>query len=536
MSSTPTGTERGSDTSFYSHVTPSAVDIGLARHATEPSRYLLAVLASSVALAIFSLGWIVIVGRFEALRQVGVAVLSLGFLWLAIQIHRIRLLGAAVKVSRRTTPELQRAVDFVRLRLDYTKRTDVYVTDRITEPIVLQSLLGSRILLVKGDFVADLVADEKEAELTFLLATYFGALKAKYDRFNLVLLALEAVGVLRVVNPLINPWYRATVYSGDQMAYLCCNDLQVSLSVAFRSLVGKGMAPFVQTNGVLDQARSVRRSLILRLSQLMSPAPHPTNRYLNLLSFAATRTNEQYGAFLGALDADVAQYLETHRARHRVTGGPAPLMPFADVLAGLVLAFGVMVGLVLANDNGILAPDDVGNDVTPVGGTPVQPVPEQPTPEEPAPPSEDATDQDFDAFIASLPYGFARTCVDETAELGDLYSGITVVAICFPTAAGTPDAVWLYKFGSSSDAVNAFEERTIDTPEGECPDDAPAVGGWSQDGGAGSVGCYIDDDGLATVLWTDESAGLLTVATGEDEDTLRDVVHWWAQLPVVVAP
>ena len=492
----------------------------------------MALLTSSVVLALLVVGWIIIVGRFEALREVATLVLFLAFFWVAVQVNRIRLLGAALKVSHRTTPALQTAIDSVRLRLDYTKRTDVYVTEQTSAPIRLQSLFGARILVVKGDFVADLLAENKEAELVFLLATYFGALKAKYDRLNLVLVVLNFVNVLKFVNPLLNPWYRATVYSGDQMAYVCCRDLHVSLAVAFRSLVGKEMAPLVLANGVLDQARSVRGSFILRFSQLFAASPHPTNRYLNLLAFAAADTSEQYDSFVRALEPDVAHYVESYRANHRVTGGSGALMPIADVLSGILLVLGVAVGAVLAHNRGISEPAPASQPVYPQPTPEPTPVPEPtPTPTETVSPAEDNTS--FSTFVEALPYGFARTCTDATSDMGSQFAGTEVVALCYPTAPGTPSTVYIYEFDTGSAAGDAFDQFTAGAATGNCPDDSPAVNTWDYGGDSGSIGCYTDSAGAAHVIWTDDGVGVLTDAAGEDTDTPQDVMDWWSQLPVL---
>ncbi len=163
---------------------PYEVDLRTSRHHTEPSRYLLAVVSSSVVVAILLFALIVVYGRQQALLVGLLVIPGIGFVWLLLQLNRIRLLGQAVRVSPATTPELQHTVDEVRARLDYTKRTDVFVTERVDVPIQLQSLFGVRVLVVQGAFVADLIDEGRHTELMFLLATYLGALKARYDRLT----------------------------------------------------------------------------------------------------------------------------------------------------------------------------------------------------------------------------------------------------------------------------------------------------------------------------------------------------------------
>ena len=536
------------------------LDILRARHVTEPSRYFVAVLVSGTVLAILLFGWIIAFGRPRAFLAGVTLAAIIALLWLFLQIRRVRLLGAAVRVSERTTPELFRVIETVRNRLGYTKRTDVYVTERTNTPLQLESLLGTRILVVKGEFVGELLAEKKEAELVFLFATYFGALKARYDRLNLILILLNSINVLHIFNPLINPWYRATVYSGDQMAYLVCHDLRVSLDVAFRSLVGKEMAPFVTSNGVVGQAHQVRRNVILRLYQWFSPSPHATNRYLNLLAFAAEVERDQYAAYLDTLDAESTQHLEDFRRSHSVTGGSGFLMPVADLVAGSALLVGLVLGLSMAGNNPLTgdtfesAAAQTSSAGTSVGearrttGTPgttdpgttdpgtTDPGTTDPGTTDPGTTDPGTTERDsaaYVAFVESLPYGFAKTCTDVTPELGDIYDDIVVVAWCSPTSSGTPDTVQLYQFATASQARAAFESETTDYTPGGCPDDAPATDTWSQESAdaGGLLGCGTDDDGLAEVIWTDDAPGVLSVATGEDDDTVESVMEWWRNIP-----
>jgi len=567
------------------------VEIARARHASEPSRYLIAVLTSGAVLTLLLVGWLVALGRPRALLAGVVLAAFVATLWLVLQVKRVRLLGAAVRVSERTTPELFRVVETVRDRLGYAKRTDVYVTEQTTVPIQLDSLLGTRILIIKGEFVGDLLAEKKDAELIFLLATYFGALKARYDRLNLILIVLNFVGVLHIFNPLINPWYRATVYSGDQMAYLCCRDLRVSLDVAFRSLVGKEMSPFVTPNGVVGQAHDVHRNLILRLYQWFAPSPHPTNRYLNLLAFAAAMEREQYVAYLNTLDAEAARKLEDFRRSHPVTGGSGVLMPLADLVAGATLLVGLVAGLSLAGNQplGAIIPSstEVGTESPPAaaggsadagsgaegtgaedpgtggtgtesgtGDTGTEDAGTEETGNEDAGTEDTGTEDtgtedtgnedtgtedagtedvgtDYQSFLASLPYGFKSTCSDQTAEFVQYYEGAQVVALCQPTNAGTPESVWFYQFANSSQAQEAFSSTTYDYASGDCPDDAPATTTWDNVTGsqAGLLGCGTDSDGRATVAWTDDAQGVFTLATGEETDTVEDIVRWWANIP-----
>ena len=523
------------------------VDVDAARHATEPSRYLLAVWTGSVVLGVLVIGVLWSVGTSQAMVLLAGVVGVLALIWLSMRIFRVRLLGQAIKVSPRSTPELAAVVETVRSRLAYTKRTDVYVTDAITQPMAGQSVFGIRILLLKGDFVAELLAEHRDSELVFLLATYFGALKARFDRLNVVLLSLSVVNAMRLFGPLLKPWYRATVYTGDQLAFLCCNDLQVSLSAAFRSLVGKQMAPLIRPAGVVEQAASVRRSAILRLAQLTADSPHPTNRYLNLLAFAARQQAAQYDAFVGDLDRDAAEYVAVYRSSRRVGPGNARLHGAAEVTGGLLVAASAVIGLAIAGDGQVfIAPAEPSQ--TPAVVDPTEPSVETPATSETTdtPQATETTEVpvfDYDSLSADLPDGFRANCTDNSqAQYVAIGDTLDAAAFCQPTAVGTPAAVQINQFTSSAAADEAFLAAASEAgalelgawADGDCTTEAPAWFVWTNDSQlGGSIGCFVVAEGQVALFWKDDGSRRVALAVGEPGDDFAAITDWWGNFPVL---
>jgi hypothetical protein len=518
-----------------------SVDVEAARHGTEPSRYFLAVLSGSVVLGLLVIGGLWSVGTGQSLAFVALAVGLLVSIWLSMQVFRVRLLGRAIKVSPRSTPELAAVVETVRSRLGYTKRTDVYVTDAITQNMAGQSVFGIRILLLKGDFVAELLEEDRHAELVFLLATYFGALKARFDRLNVVLLALSVINAMRVFDPLLKPWYRATVYTGDQLAFLCCNDLRVSLSAAFRSLVGKQMAPLIRPDGVVEQAASVRRSVILRLAQLTADSPHPTNRYLNLLAFAAGQQAAQYDAFVAGLDRDAAEYVAAYRSGHPAASGNDHLHGAAEVTGGLLVAASIVVGLAIAGDGqSVLGPTEPTQ--TPALADATSPAVQ--TPETPqAPETTEVPVFDYNSLSAELPDGFRANCINNSQAQYEVFGdALAAAALCQPTAVGTPSAVQINQFTSAAAADEAFLAVANDLgalesgawADADCPTDAPAWFTWVNDSDqGGSLGCFVASEGQVALFWKDDQSLRVSVAVGEPDDDFSDIIDWWGNFPIL---
>jgi hypothetical protein len=255
-------------------------------HPTEPSRLALALVAAGVALIILIVV-AAVASNAGALGYLFLFALFIGgSLWFGQQLLRARLLGRSVRVGSDTFPALQELLDEVRSTLGYQKRIDVYVVDKGAAPIAMSSYLGTRIVVIEGGLVADMLTPEGRAQLTFLLGRSIGALCARHTRLNTVVAFLGAMDALKYVSPFLRPWYRASVYSGDQIGMACCSNLEAALLATRRLLVGKELADDLPSGNVVPQACLVQRNLLPRLIQLLAPEPHVTNRYANLICFA----------------------------------------------------------------------------------------------------------------------------------------------------------------------------------------------------------------------------------------------------------
>lgn len=282
------------------------LDIHALLHPTEHSRLVLALSASAVvfgtlAISLFQAGGVALLAEtIGYLAAFGV------LLWLSLQVARSRLLGNAVRVSGESLPELQWVFDEVRARLDYHEQIDVYVQDKVTGGSAMTTYLGTRLIQLEGDLVAELLADGKRAELTYLIARHIGQLKAKHQRLSWVLLVISVVDSLKFLQIFLAPYARATAKSGDQIAAACCGDIAATARMMNRLLVGKELAPQLDIRGVLDQAATVRQRWLPRLAQLFQNEPHATNRYLNLLAFFARTAPDQINTWRATLSETTA--------------------------------------------------------------------------------------------------------------------------------------------------------------------------------------------------------------------------------------
>jgi len=514
-------------------VAAGPLDIRSLRHPTEPQRFALAIVsvvsAMAVVIALLAvIGWaqVVVVG-------LGLGLL-LGSLWIGLQLFRVRILGDAVRVGPETLPALQEAIDEVRQRLDYHKRVDVFVVPKLSPPVQLTSYFGVRVLLVEGGAVADLTSTENRPQLLFLLGTYFGGLKAKHTRWTPAAVILGELGLQRILAPLLCPWLRATVYTGDQIAYACTRDLGVSLDATYRILVGRELSRQLQADGLITQAAGVRKSTILRLSQLIRPMPHATNRFLNLLHFAHSVDPDSVTRFRSTLAPVASTTLDTAfpqiaRANKRRTG--------VFLTACLTVAVAAFVTYAVMDNRAALA----GSGIEPGAGTVIPldpaapPEPEPvPTPEpepEPEPVPEPIEPTAGDVLLAVVGPSMDESCTEFLPE-EERTGGLVAAVQCQPGTASEPEWVEVYAYDGPASLAVAVEFLLGGIGEGRCLDGGH--GTWSLDGlERGTLGCYDTED-QSVVVWSYDDETILAVAA----DSIAGIgwlYEWWQGTTLVSA-
>lgn len=289
----------------------ASLDINQLRHPTEFSRLVLALTAAFVTVGLVVLAIVLVFGT-EQVAPLGAAVLLpavlfLGsitmILWLTVLTTRARMLGNSLLVSDESLPYMQQVVDHVRGRVGYFRRVDIYISDAQDDPVRLLKFLGIRVLILKSSAVADLQAEERRPELEFFLGSIFGSLTARHQHFILLRILLELETRLKVLNIFLAPYYRATVYTGDQIGVACCGSVPAAIAMMNRLLVGNELSKSVQLDGILSQAVQVRKRWAPRWTQLFVTTPNLTNRYLNLVAFTAVKFPRETDSYLSSREA-----------------------------------------------------------------------------------------------------------------------------------------------------------------------------------------------------------------------------------------
>ena len=457
-------------------------DLSWLRHPSERSRLVLAV-AASVMLA--GLAVVLFAKRLERDQVIwtmaaGPALLAAG--WVVLQITRAHLLGNAVRVTHESLPELDDVIEDVRVRLGYHRRVDVYVTDRVQGLMTLTSLFGTRIIMIEGDLVAALIDHGKRTELTFLMARFFGALQSQRDRVVPLRLVVTLARSIGVVNPLIYPYDRAVVYSGDQIGLAVAGDLDAALNALDRLLVGGTLGPSVRDAGVFDQASQIRSRRLPRIAQLFHRQPHLANRYVNLMAFAERHTPEQQAAVVAAMGEAGATRLgdlakrTPHRSWH--PGRRRLLTPAAGALASaLVIAAAALL--------------------LPVGGASGS---EKPDPAL--------------ALLGHVPPSFAGSCVPGEGVEGELGENLSASVVC---TAAAPASVEYYEYGDQQAMNAAFDGLTTGVKDAGC--------GTGATHERGRYACWRFT-GASVIAWTDEDRRIVALAVGRGMQP-HELLRWW---------
>ena len=511
------------------------------RHPTEASRFALALLASTAALAV-AIFVLVSLGRATLLWVTLLVILIIiGTIWFLLQLRRVSMLADAVKVSAETLPEVQEILDAVQERLNYRRRIDMFVVNRMDPPVRLESLFGVHVLLAEGGALGDLSDDADRRRLMFLLATYVGALKARHTRWGPFLLALDMSGLGKVVYPFVRPWFRATVYTGDRIAYACLGDLDVSLQAVYATLVGKDVAKHVRAQGLAGQALVVRRRALLRLAQLQRPVPHATNRYLDLLAFASSRS-EQAAETVRSITAASPSGVEKVLNRLRGRRPSVAAIPITALAAGTLVVAGLLAGFQFQNSPVAIAVDNVWTELT-SSPSPTEPSP-SPTEPTPSPGPSDSTSTPnspsptqsptsptnaLNTLVSMVPADVLDYC-DETATYRD---GELAAVTCETETTDRPDWVNYALFDGDASLQSAFDEMTGGSlSSGNCAEDWDVQGTWTHKGRErGALACYASQGGVPAVIWADEPNDLLVVARSPGMSQ-KDLYAWWLDQPV----
>ena len=434
---------------------------------------------------------------------------ALGSFWWLVQVSRARLLGEAARVAPDTFPVLSRAATEVRQQLGYPWRVEIYIAGS-GEPARLTRFLGTDVLIMNGDLAADLISPENRAQLDFILATFFGRLKARTLPWAPALIAVDAVRLTRVLGFLIAPWERSTVYTGDQAAAICCGSLDQSVIALNRLLVGKHLAPSVGMTGLMKQAVTVRKRWLPRLRQLYSAYPLTTNRYLNLVSFAGQWAPEQARTFCAGLkhdtELDVRKIL-ARSARQHQRGSRRWVVP-VSIAASVAMLGAAGYGVFSPASQRLLT--ELRREAPPPAAMSSQA--SSATASASPPVLLQMPSDALAALEAHVPPVFAGSCASSVPPA--VTTGLVAAIACTPTGNGGPAHVEYYQYETATDMNTAFSRYAGGIAAGGSCDRGGQRGTYqfAHASAEGAWACYYDGAGTSQMIWTSSALNILASA------------------------
>ncbi|WP_434616172.1 hypothetical protein [Arthrobacter sp. A5] len=335
---------------------------------------------------------------------------------------------------------------------------------------------------------------------------------------------LEGQESLKFLNLFLAPYFRATTYSGDQIGAACCNDIQAAGAMMNRLLVGKELSPSLVISGVLDQAARVRTRWLPRFSQLAMNEPHLTNRYLNLMAFAAQRSPVPAQAYFDTLDPAARQRLTKaiQDSPHGRTPGRSRKTVQAVIAALVTAAALVFTGFVGTQARTVLltAPEDSVTVEPQETSDPQQPPEPQQSPE-PTPPTA------AQVLLSHLPSSFAGRCQEVSEQDPGQALGLVAELSCSP-ASGAPEKAYFLQYFNVPALEQSFSSLTSKIPvsASTCRATFQGRGTFAQGNATtGRYGCYQTDAGESIYVWTNFQLGIMGQAT-DSSMSFGDLRSW----------
>ncbi len=256
------------------------LEFGRCVHPREMPRLLLALL--------FAVPISLVIAAATLLTPMGGVVLSVIFLicfllWFAYEIFYALLLGNWILVSEDNYPRLHDLLQEMKQRIGIANNVDIIVYEQAAFASFFQMLFARRAIFITSELVAQGVTDD---ELRWLIGRWVGYMRSK-RRLGPLRLVVALVQQIPALNLFIFPYERATVYTGDRVGLAAVDgDISTAISTMNKLMVGREVGYSVNPAGMVRQHRRVKGSFFGFLARLMSPLPHMTARYIDLIGFA----------------------------------------------------------------------------------------------------------------------------------------------------------------------------------------------------------------------------------------------------------
>jgi len=251
---------------------------------------------------------IAILGLILTLVSFGLIFVYVGLIlfivWFSLSIAKMSLIGNSVHVTQTNFPEIIEIYQRVKSDLSYQKDLPIYIVNDGEVNALLAKFFKTKFIILNSELVKDMIqSSEKQQQLTWVIARFIGALKAKHFKTTLLKLIFESIEKIKMFNLFLLPYERATQYTGDNIGMLVTGDVEQSVAALNKLMIGNDLHQKVSFKGVLDQGMQLDQQAIFAFfARAFSTHPHLVNRYLNLLAFANKAYPEQFNAYIDTFD------------------------------------------------------------------------------------------------------------------------------------------------------------------------------------------------------------------------------------------
>jgi hypothetical protein len=193
------------------------------------------------------------------------------------------------------------------------------------------------------------------------------------------------------------------------------------------------------------------------------------------------------------------------------------VVPVGVAMAGVVLAGGLVLGLISRDSD--LATWIPGG---PQDETTATPAPEVPTPGAPPPVAPSPTAEEL--LLELLPADMQTDC----AAISSDTTVRPLASIGCALTGDRPETITLHAYGTSDALADAVDELAAGLSSDDCSSGSQARTTWTFDGVTqGPLACYISTSGRTTLLWGLTSAAVVAVAQDPDW-SLTEMYDWWS--------
>lgn len=256
------------------------------RHSTEKSRYFLAlvgILPIIIALIIF-----IVASKGVGLVLIAVYGLLIWFMiWFTGKVFKAALLMNLVEVNENNFTRIYQMIDNAKKTLDYKKDISAYVWSGSVVGLNILHHLDRKILVIESAFLEDSPSDEI---LDFTIMFHVARLKTKSEYFALFTKIISGIEKLFILNILLYPFERATVYTADRIAMVYSGKPDYAQQAFSREMVGTELGSTVNINAVAEQGLQCK-GFFAWLARSYSSFPGYSHRFVELNKFNESESN-----------------------------------------------------------------------------------------------------------------------------------------------------------------------------------------------------------------------------------------------------